>query len=137
MKNKGNNVSYKFKVRVYYLNKLNKDLNKSMGFKIFLKKHVNTIIFLILLTVIVSLITYYRVLVQIDIGPVSDSFDFLSNALVFAGQGTGYSDLLRPPFFSFIISLFFRWDIFQPILFLCGWYIICIWSYWTIFTFKD
>ena len=41
-------------------------------------------------------------------GPVSDSFDFLSNALVFAGQGYGYSDLLRPPFFSFIISLFFR-----------------------------
>ena len=41
-------------------------------------------------------------------GPVSDSFEFLSNALVFAGQGTGYSDLLRPPFFSFIISLIFR-----------------------------
>ena len=41
-------------------------------------------------------------------GPVSDSFDFLSNALVFAGMDTGYSDLLRPPFFPFIISLFFR-----------------------------
>ncbi len=41
-------------------------------------------------------------------GPVSDSFDFLSNALVFAGQGMGYSDLLRPPFFPFLISLIFR-----------------------------
>ena len=41
-------------------------------------------------------------------GPLSDSVVFLSNALVFAGQGTGYSDLLRPPFFPFIISLFFR-----------------------------
>jgi hypothetical protein len=43
-----------------------------------------------------------------EMGPVSDSFDFLSNALVFAGQGTGYSDLIRPPLFSFIISLFFK-----------------------------
>ena len=43
-----------------------------------------------------------------EMGPVSDSFDFLSNAMVFAGQGTGYSDLIRPPLFSFIISLFFR-----------------------------
>ena len=41
-------------------------------------------------------------------GPVSDSVVFLSNALVFAGQGIGYSDLLRPPFFSFLISLIFR-----------------------------
>ena len=74
----------------------------------YLEKNANSIIFLVILTVIVSLITYYRILVQIDMGPVSDSFDFLSNALVFAGQGTGYSDLIRPPFFSFIISLIFR-----------------------------
>jgi len=73
----------------------------------FLKKHANSIVFLLLLTVIVSIITYWRILIQIDMGPVSDSFDFLSNALVFAGHGTGYSDLLRPPFFSFIISLIF------------------------------
>ena len=47
-------------------------------------------------------------MIQIDIGPISDSCDFLSNALVYAGQGMGYSDLLRPPLFSFITSLFFR-----------------------------
>jgi 4-amino-4-deoxy-L-arabinose transferase-like glycosyltransferase len=47
-------------------------------------------------------------LVQIEIGPVFDSFVFLSNALVFTGHSTGYSDLLRPPLFSFIISLVFR-----------------------------
>ena len=82
------------------MNKFGDNINKrDSNSKTFLKKHVNSIIYLILLTVIVSIITYYRVLVQIDIGPVSDSFDFLSNALVFAGQGTGYSDLLRPPFF--------------------------------------
>ncbi len=53
-----------------------------------------------------------------EMGPVSDSFDFLSNALVFAGQGTGYSDLIRPPLFSFIISLFFRLGfVFSSIVF--------------------
>lgn len=41
-------------------------------------------------------------------GPISDSFDFLSNALLYAGHGTGYGDLLRPPVFGFLISLIFR-----------------------------
>ena len=82
--------------------------NKNSRSRNFLVKHSNSLVFLVLLTAIVSLITYYRILVQIDMGPVSDSFDFLSNALVFAGQGMGYSDLLRPPFFPFIISLIFR-----------------------------
>ncbi|MBI5681015.1 MAG: glycosyltransferase family 39 protein [Methanobacterium sp.] len=59
------------------------------------------------LILIISIIAYYRVLVQLDIGPFSDSCDFLSNALVFAGQGMGYSDLTRPPFFSFLISIIF------------------------------
>ena len=82
--------------------------NKTNRTENFLNKNVNSITYLILLTLIVSIITYWRILIQIDMGPGSDSFDFLSNALVFAGQGTGYSDLLRPPFFSFIISLIFR-----------------------------
>jgi len=82
--------------------------NKNRSLKHLIKDHTNPIIFLVMLTVIVSIITYYRILIQNDIGPVSDSFDFLSNALVLAGHGTGYSDLLRPPFFSFIISLIFR-----------------------------
>ena len=85
----------------------NLDFNNSSP-KNFLKNHVNSIIFLLLLTVIVSIITYYRILVQIELGPVYDSFVFLANALVFSGHGIGYSDLLRPPFFSFIISLLFR-----------------------------
>ena len=82
--------------------------NKNNKPKSFIKKNLNSIIFLFLLTIIVSVITYYRILVQIDIGPVFDSFVFLSNALVFTGHGTGYSDLLIPPFFPFIISLIFR-----------------------------
>jgi hypothetical protein len=72
-----------------------------------MKNNATSIIYLLLLTVIVSLITYYRILVQIDMGPVSDSVVFLSNALVFAGQSTGYSNLLFPPLFSFIVSWFF------------------------------
>ena len=75
--------------------------------KSFIRKNLNSFIFLFVLTIIVSIITYYRILVQIDIGPVFDSFVFLSNALVFAGHGTGYSNLLIPPFFPFIISLIF------------------------------
>jgi 4-amino-4-deoxy-L-arabinose transferase-like glycosyltransferase len=88
----------------------NNSNTKRSSLKYFLKKNVNTIIFLVLLTAIVSVITYYRILVQIEIGPISDSFDFLSNALVYAGQGMGYADLLRPPFFSFLISMVFRFE---------------------------
>ena len=92
------------------MNKLSKNLNENNKNKLksFLKIHFNSICALLLLTTIVSLITYYRIIVQIEIGPVSDSVVFLSNALVFAGNGIGYSNLLFPPFFSFIISLFFR-----------------------------
>jgi 4-amino-4-deoxy-L-arabinose transferase-like glycosyltransferase len=82
--------------------------NKNSKPKNFLEKHANSFIFLILLMIIVSVITYWRVMIQINIGPLSDSVDFFTNALVFAGQGIGYSDLIRPPFFSFITSIFVR-----------------------------
>ena len=76
--------------------------------KDYLNKFFSPYFPLIILIIIISIITYYRVLIQIDIGPLSDSCDFLSNALVFAGHGFGYYDWTRPPFFPFIISLFFR-----------------------------
>lgn len=47
-------------------------------------------------------------MIQIEIGPIWDTFDFLSNAFYFAGQGFGYMDLTRPPFLPFLTSLFFR-----------------------------
>ena len=90
------------------MNQLKEKSDNNSGIKNFLKKHVYSIIFLVLLTLIVSVITYYRILIQIDMGPVSDTIDFFTNALVFAGKGIEYSDLLRPPFFSFITSLFIR-----------------------------
>lgn len=58
------------------------------------------------LIIIVSIVAYYRVLVQLDIGPFSDSCDFLCNAFVFTGN-TGYFDPSRPPFFSVLISIIF------------------------------
>ncbi len=89
------------------LDKSNDNSNKNRA-KNFLKNNSNSIILLVLLTVIVSTITYYKILIQLQIGPVSDSIDFFTDALVFAGHGIGYSDLLRPPLFPFIISLFIR-----------------------------
>lgn len=68
----------------------------------------NNYALLVILTAIITLITYYRVLIQFEMGPLSDSCDFLSNAMVFAGQPIGYSDLIRPPFFSFLLSIPFR-----------------------------
>ena len=53
-------------------------------------------------------------MIQINLGPIWDTYDFLSNALVFAGQGIGYADLTRPPFLSFLTSLFFRLGYVSP-----------------------
>ncbi len=61
-----------------------------------------------LITLIVVVLVYYRVLVQMEIGPVWDTYDFLSNAMYFAGQGFGYADLTRPPLLPFLTSLLFR-----------------------------
>jgi hypothetical protein len=93
---------------VNLLDQLENNSNHNNKIRKLLKKHTNSIIFLVLLTIIVSVITYYRILIQIHIGPISDSIDFFTDALVFAGHGIGYSDLLRPPLFPFITSLFIR-----------------------------
>ncbi len=62
----------------------------------------------IILVLISSIIAYYRVIIQIGVGPIWDTFDFLSNAMYFAGQGFGYVDLTRPPVLPFITSIIFR-----------------------------
>ena len=91
------------------MNNLNEtSKNKIIRLKNFMRNHYSTIFFLLLLTVIVSVITYYRIFAQLHIGLISDSVDFFTDALVFAGQGFGYADLSRPPFFPFIASLFVR-----------------------------
>jgi 4-amino-4-deoxy-L-arabinose transferase-like glycosyltransferase len=72
------------------------------------KTHKSLLLFILL--IIVSLITYYITTIQINLGPGWDTYDFLANALEFAGKGIGYSDLARPPFLSFLTSIFFRLD---------------------------
>lgn len=74
----------------------------------FSRKNRNSLLYLLLLLIITCSITFSRIMVQIKMGPVSDSVVYLANALTMAGQGTGYSNLLFPPFFSFVVSLFFR-----------------------------
>ena len=82
--------------------------NSFSDLKHYLKMQRNSIIYLIILVTIVSLITYSRIMVQVKMGPVSDSVVFLANALTMAGHGTGYSNMLFPPFFSFVVSIFFK-----------------------------
>lgn len=77
---------------------------KSMNLKNLMVKYQYSLIILILLALIVGIITILRINIQIDIGPLSDSIDFYSYALLIAGHGYGYTDLLRPPFFPFVTS---------------------------------
>lgn len=64
-------------------------------------------IFLVILIGIITIYLYYKIKLQIDIGPISDTFDFLADASLFAGKGFGYTDLNRPPVLPFLTSIFF------------------------------
>lgn len=64
---------------------------------------------LISLVIILVIVSYYRVRIQMDIGPPYDTYDFLANAAEFAGKNIGYSDL-RPPLLSFLTSIIFRFE---------------------------
>lgn len=85
-------------------NKSDKEVND----RNYLHKYFITYSPLILLILIVGVISFYRIQIQIDIGPLSDTCDFLLNALFFSGHNVGYYDWSRPPFFPFIVSLAFR-----------------------------
>lgn len=67
-------------------------------------------LFLFILIGIVGTYTYFKVRLQIELGPVSDTFDLLANAALFAGKGIGYADLNRPPILSLFTALFFIFD---------------------------
>ncbi|MCE7697953.1 MAG: glycosyltransferase family 39 protein [Methanobacterium paludis] len=83
---------------------LNKFKTKS---KDFFQKNIFSTILMVLLILIASLLVYYRLNIQMSAGPHWDTFDFLANSLVFSGKSIGYSDLTRPPFLSFLTSIFF------------------------------
>ena len=72
-----------------------------------LKNHYSTIFYLLILTLIVSFISYNCFLIQVNIGPVWDTYDLLANAALMSGKGVHYFDLLRPPF-----SPLFNFNIF-------------------------
>jgi len=83
-----------------------------------LPNNVYSLVLFISLMVIVSVTAYYRFKVQLEIGPMWDTYDFLSNALFFAGKGSSYSDLNRPPFLPFLTSIFFRFgDVSEATIF--------------------
>lgn len=75
-----------------------------------LKNHSSSIFYLVILTSIVSFITYNCFQIQINIGPVWDTYDLMSSAALMAGKEIGYFDLLRPPFLPFLTSIYFRLD---------------------------
>jgi len=63
---------------------------------------------LFILILITALVTFYLLSVQIRIGvPYWDVFNYLNNALYFAGRGEG-GILYLPPVIPFITSIFFR-----------------------------
>lgn len=64
--------------------------------------------FLLLVTILV-IIAYYRVSMQIHIGALYDTYDFLANAAEFSGKSISYTDI-RPPFLSFLTSIIFRFE---------------------------
>lgn len=74
-----------------------------------IKNNLQESVLFILLIIFLIIIAYFRLKIQLNIGPMYDSYDFLSNAALFAGKNIGYS-ALRPPFLSFITSIIFRFE---------------------------
>ena len=74
-----------------------------------IKKNYHFWFFFLLLTAILVIIAYYRVTMQIQIGAMYDTYDFLANAAEFSGQSIGYTDI-RPPILSLLTSIIFRFD---------------------------
>lgn len=73
-----------------------------------LKEYLKVDKYLLLLILITSLITGYLISIQIQIGvPYWDVFNYLNDALYFAGEGMGNLSYL-PPIIPFLTSLVFR-----------------------------
>lgn len=84
-------------------------LNENHKLKDKIKNNVRHCALFILLLAFLIVIIYFRLRIQMDIGPGYDTYDFLANAAEFAGKSIGYSDV-RPPFLSFLTSIFFRFE---------------------------
>lgn len=66
-------------------------------------------LFVFLVVLAASIVVFYRLKIQYmpGRGPAFDTYAILSNALGLAGK-TNYFEIGRPPFMSFVMSLFFR-----------------------------
>lgn len=78
------------------------NLNK---FGCFMKKNLVSCVLFLILMLFVGTIMYLRVQLQIKVGPFWDTYAYLANALEFAGKGTGYVELDRAPFLSFLTAI--------------------------------
>ncbi|MBF4475270.1 glycosyltransferase family 39 protein [Methanobacterium formicicum] len=74
----------------------------------YIRSHGLNLICLVILLITLFLVVYYRLKLQMSIGPFWDTYSFLDNALEYAGIGTGYIELDRSPFLPFLTSLLFR-----------------------------
>jgi len=106
-----------------------------------LKNQYSKWFFLILLILTVSIIAYYRVKLQIDLGAIIDTYDYLADAAVFAGKGIGFDDFNRPLFIPFLTSIFFLFGglSVDPIMIVDGLLYIfgCVGLYLFLKTFFD
>jgi hypothetical protein len=74
-----------------------------------IKNNLQESVLFIFLIIFLIIVAYFRLKIQLGIGPMYDSYDLLANAALFAGKNIGYS-ALRPPFLSFLTSLIFRFE---------------------------
>ena len=104
-----------------------------------INKHSNLILLFLIITVCV--IAYYRVKLQMDLGPIFDTYDYLADAAEFAGKGIGFTDFNRPPLLSLLTSIFFVFGglSVEPIMIVDGIIYIfgCIGLYLFLKTFFD
>jgi hypothetical protein len=86
------------------------------------KNNQRSILSFLLFTLTVIFITYLCFRINMDIGPIWDTYDLLADAALFSGKSIGYFDLIRPPVMSILTSLYFRLDglAIWPIMFIDG-----------------
>ncbi len=87
-----------------------------------IKNNRKSVLSLLLFTFAVIYITYSCFRINMDMGPIWDTYDLLADAALFSGKSIGYFDLIRPPVMSILTSLYFRMDglVIWPIMLIDG-----------------
>ena len=81
-----------------------------------------SILYFVFFTITTIFLTYLCFRINVEMGPIWDTYDLLADAALYSGKGIGYFDLLRPPIMSILTSLYFRIDglYIWPIMFIDG-----------------